>query len=188
MCNGIAVIVFQKDNQLRGFCTGISSHDELCKLDEDLRYGKIEPYRFELLYPCNLIYDRSSDLDGSIGIAKEQPSQKIWEIAFDVAKPFFMKHNLMQLQFANLRSTNLTNANLKGANMRGAYLMNACLKNANLTYANLKEADLRDANLINANLTGANLTDANLKGANLTDADLTGTNLKDADLTGTKGI
>ena len=150
MSNGIAILVFFKDGKLKGLCTGISSHDELCKLDEDLRYGKIEPYRFELLYPCDMRYDRSLNFYDGIGIAKEQPSQEIWETAFNVAKPFFMKHSLKQLQFANLRGTNLTNANLRGANLRDANLRDANLTNANLSDTNLRGADLKGANISGA--------------------------------------
>ncbi len=78
MSNEIAVLIYEKNNELKGLCTGISSHDELCKFDEELKYGKIEPYRFELLYPNNLIYDRGHDKLLNNGIVKEQPNQKIW--------------------------------------------------------------------------------------------------------------
>jgi hypothetical protein len=128
MCRGIAVIVYQKNGELKGLCTGISSHDKLCKQDEDLRFGKIEPYRFELLYPCNLTY-RSFDMHEGQGINKEQPKSKIWDVAFQIAKPFFIKHNKQQLQSAYLTRADLTGADLTGAN----------LTEANLTRADLTE-------------------------------------------------
>lgn len=187
MSNGIAIVVFLKNGQLNGLCNGITSHDELCKLDESLRYGETEPYRFELLYPCNLRYDRSLDLYDGIGLAKEQPTQEIWEVAFKVAKPFFMKHNLQQLQLADFRNANLTSANFKDANLRDANFRYAKIKNTNFTYANLIGADFRNANLINVNFKGANLKDtnfrdANLRGINLLYANLVGTDFQGANL------
>ena len=152
MCNGIAVIVYYENGNLKGLCTGISSHDELCKQNEELRYGKTEPYRFELLYPCNLTYDRSLDFHNGIGIMGEQPEQVIWDTAFQTAKTFFMKHTKQQLQYAFLIHMNLSEANLSEAN----------LSKANLSKANLSWADLSWANLSKANLSKANLSKANL--------------------------
>ncbi|MDP3013121.1 MAG: hypothetical protein Q8M92_02680, partial [Candidatus Subteraquimicrobiales bacterium] len=60
MCNGIAVLVWTENGRPKGLCKGTSSHDELAKENENLRLGKIEPYRFELLYPSNLVYDRGA--------------------------------------------------------------------------------------------------------------------------------
>ena len=62
MSNEIADLVFLKDGKLKGLCIDITSHDELCKLDESLHYSKIEPYRFELLYPCDLRYGRNKPI------------------------------------------------------------------------------------------------------------------------------
>jgi hypothetical protein len=145
MCNGIAVIVYEKDGVLQGLCTGISSHDELCKEVEELRYGEIEPYRFELLYPCNLTFDRKYDFKGILGINKEQPDKQIWDIALEVSKDFFAKHTREQLTFAYLRGADLEGADLEGADLIGA----------NLIDANLKGADLEGADLRGANLEGA---------------------------------
>jgi len=177
MCNGIAVLVYLKNGELKGLCTGISSHDELCKQDEELRYGKIEPYRFELLYPCNLIFDRVYNMDKGVGVANEQPEQAIWDEAFRVAKPYFIKHTKEQLQYAHLTHANLTSADLRYANLTGADLTDADLTDADLTGANLTDADIRHVNLTDAVLTGAVLTGADLRYANLT-----GANLTDADL------
>ena len=126
MCQGIAVIVYEKDGKLQGIATGISSHDELCKTVEELRYGKIEPYRFELLYPCNLTFDRAYNYKGECGLFKEQPKKEIWDIAFETAKNFFMMHNRTQLEKAylseaNLSRADLSEANLSEANLTGAY-------------------------------------------------------------------
>ena len=182
MCKGIAVIVYEKDGLLHGLCTGVSSHDELCKEVEELRYGKIEPCRFELLYPCNLTYDRSLDRHNGQGIAGEQPEPVLWEAAFQVANPFFMKHQKEQLQNAYLEGANLFRANLDGAKLEGANLEEANLEGANLDGANLFRANLDGANLEGANLYGANLFRANLEGANLEGANLEGANLKWANL------
>ena len=172
MCKGIAVIVFEKNGELKGLCSGISSHDELCKQDEELRYGKIEPYRFELLYPCNLTYDRSAGIENGQGINKEQPKKEIWDIAFQAAKEFFIKHTKEQLQFAYLSGADLSRANLSGADLSRANLTWADLTGANLTWANLTGADLSSANLYGADLSRANLTLANLTWANLNGANL----------------
>src|SRR3990170_3468179 len=174
MCNGIAVLVYLKNGELKGLCTGISSHDQLCKQDEELRYGKIEPYRFELLYPCNLIFDRVYNMDKGVGVANEQPEQAIWDEAFRVAKPYFIKHTKEQLQYAHLTHANLTSADLRYANLTGADLTDADLTDADLTGADLTGADLTGADLTDADLTGANLTDADIRHVNLTDAVLTG--------------
>ena len=147
MCNGIAVIIYERNGKLNGLCTGVSSHDELCKLDDDLRYGVIEPWRFELLYPQNLVYDRGYNKKTETGLFNEQPSQAIWDVADQVSKTYHMKHNKNQLRFATLR-------------------------NANLSYADLSDADLIDADLRNADLRNADLIDANLSGADLRNADL----------------
>jgi len=111
MCNGIAIIIYEKDNELKSLCTGISSHDKLCRLDDELRYGKIEPWRFELIYPCSLTYDRGHDKPLGMGVCGEQPEQKIWDIALKTAIPYIMKHQKNQLQRANLTYVNLTGAN-----------------------------------------------------------------------------
>ena len=164
MCNGIAILVYEKNGRLKGLCKGITSHDELCKEDEDLRLGHIEPYRFELLYPANIVFDRAANnLILTNGLFGEQPPREIWDVAFEIGKPFFFKHTKQQLQFANLRSANLTDANLTDANLTDANLMGADLMGANLMGANLT-----DANLMGADLRGANLRGANLMGANLT--------------------
>jgi len=181
MCNGIAILVWEKDNQIKGLCTGISSHDELAKLDEDLRYGKIEPYRFELLYPCNLTFDRST-LPSAMGIAKEQPPFHIWEKALSYLHIYAMKHTKQQLQKANLRYANLSNADLSNADLSNADLSNADLRYANLSNADLSNADLSNADLSNADLRYANLRDANLRYANLSGANLSGANISGADL------
>ena len=165
MCNGIAILVYEKNGRMKGLCTGVTSHDELCKQDEDLRLGKIEPYRFELYYPANIIFDRGwKTLPLADGLFGEQPPEKVFEVAFDVGKPWFFKHKLNQLYGANLIGANLTGANLRAANLEDA---------------NLEDANLIGANLIGANLIGANLEDANLTGANLRAANLIGANLKD---------
>jgi hypothetical protein len=174
MCKGIAVIVYEKDGELRGLCSGVSSHDDLCKEVEELRYGKIEPHRFELLYPCNLTFDRAHDFRGQCGIFSEQPKKEIWDVAFDISRSFFMTHALKQLESAYLTGANLTEATLRGADLTGANLTEATLRGADLTGAYLTRADLRGADLTRADLTGANLTGANLTGADLTGADLTG--------------
>jgi hypothetical protein len=97
MCKGIAVIVYEKDGELKGLCSGISSHDELCKQVEEIRYGDIEPYRFELLYPYNLTFDRAHTFIGAEGICSEQPKKEIWNVAFDISRAFVMKHTRKQL-------------------------------------------------------------------------------------------
>src|SRR3990172_5599792 len=117
MCNGIAVVIYEKDKELKSLCTGISSHDELCKLDEDLRYGKIEPWRFEILYPCSVVYDRGHKKPLGVGVCGEQPEQKIWDMAITTAAPYFMKHTIKQLQYANLRGADLRDANLSCATL-----------------------------------------------------------------------
>ena len=168
MCLGIAVLVFEENGRLKGLCNGTKHHDELCRENENLRLGKIEPYRFELYYPTNLVYDRGADsLPLAEGLQGEQPPLKVWDVAFNVARPFFMKHTKDQLECANLRGANLRGANLRGANLRGANLEDADLRGANLIGANLRVANLEDADLRGANLIGANLRGANLRGANL---------------------
>lgn len=132
MCNGIAVLVYEKDKELKGLCTGISSHDELCKLDDDLRYGKIEPYRFELLYPCNLVYDRGHNKPTELGICKEQPKKEIWDIAFEISSAYRMSHTKHQLMYAYLRGADLEGADLREANLEGADLRGADLEGAKL--------------------------------------------------------
>ena len=139
MCNGIAVLVYRKYGRLRGLCTGISSHDKLCKEDEALQYGKIEPYRFELLYPSNLVFDRGyKELPLGKGLCGEQPPREVWDVARSVSEPFIMKHSLKQLQYANLRGANLIGADLRGANLYGANLRGANLRSANLYGANME--------------------------------------------------
>ena len=170
MCNGIAVLVYEKEGELHGLCTGISSHDELCKEVEELRYGKIEPYRFELLYPCNLIFDRMHDFKGALGINKEQPDKSIWDMAFAVSKEFFMTHAPDQLTFAYLSGANLTYTDLTHTDLRGANLTCADLRGATLTYTGLTRANLTDADLTYTNLTGTNLTGADLTRANFKDS------------------
>jgi hypothetical protein len=133
-------LVYAKNGRLKGLCNGEKHHDVLCREDEDLRLGKIEPYRFELYYPANIVFDRgASSLPLADGLFGEQPPEKVFEVAFETGKPWFFKHKLDQLYAANLRCANLIGANLE------------------------------DANLIGANLIGANLEDANLEGANLED-------------------
>ena len=122
MCNGIAVLVYEKNGEIKGLCTGISSHDELCKLDDALRYGEIEPYRFELLYPYNLTYDRSAKNRLGGGIAKEQPPEIVWDVARSVSNFYNMRHTIKQLQNAYLVGANLHGANLTGANLHDADL------------------------------------------------------------------
>ncbi len=199
MCKGIAVIVYEKNGELKGICTGISSHDDLCKEVEELRYGQIEPYRFELLYPCNLTFDRSYNFVGMSGIAKEQPDTKLLDVAFHTAKPFFMKHTKQQMQNAYLSGANLSEADLSEANLIRANLIRADLSGANLIRADLIRANLSEANLIRAylseanliraylsgaNFSGANLSEAYLIRADLSGADLSGANLIRADLSG----
>jgi len=167
MCNGIAIIVYEKTGELKSLCTGTRSHDELCKLDEDIRYGKIEPWGFELLYPYSLVYDRGHSKKLETGICNEQPEQKIWDIAMQYIPMFGMKHTKQQLQYANLRGANLIDANLIDANLRGAYLEGANLRGAYLIDANLEGPYLQDAHLIDANLEGAYLEGANLESANI---------------------
>ena len=170
MCNGIAIVVWEKNGNIKGLCAGISSHDELCKLDDDLRYGVIEPYRFELLYPCNLVYDCGYDLKLTNGIFKEQPPYLIWEKAFEFVRQYVMKHALNQLQYADMRVTDMRGANMRGANMYGADM-----QNVNMSGADMRVADMRGANMNGVNLSGANLSGANLSGANLSCANLSGT-------------
>ena len=174
MCNGIAVLVWTENGRLKGLCTGEKHHDILCKENENLRLGKIEPYRFELYYPANLVYDRSASLPLAEGLFGEQPPREVWDVALSVAQPFFMKHNKSQLEFANLICANLIGADLGGADLRDANLIGANLIGADLRDANLRDANLRSANLRSANLIGANLRDANLRDANLIGANLEG--------------
>ncbi len=173
MSNGIAVLIYEKNNKLKGLCTGISSHDELCKLDEELKYGKIEPYRFELLYPNNLIYDRGYNKPLRNGIVKEQPDQKIWNVAFKVSNPYRMKHTIKQLQYAYFVNANLIDVNLSNADLSRSNFTGANLTEANLTGANLSETILLRVNFTKANLTGTNFSEANLTGSNFTNANLT---------------
>jgi uncharacterized protein YjbI with pentapeptide repeats len=85
---------------------------------------------------------------------------------------------------------NLEQANLQGVYLRRAYLKYADLSGADLRFANLIGADLRgEANLIGANLfQAADLSEANLHRANLSDADLSDADLSDAHLTDASGI
>jgi hypothetical protein len=123
MCNGIAVIVYEKHGRLKGLCTGISSHDELCKQDEELKYGRIEPYRFELLYPNNLVFDRgANNLPLGEGVCGEQPPLRVWNVARAVSEPYIMKHDKTQLQYADLSGADLFGANLRGADLSEADL------------------------------------------------------------------
>jgi len=92
---------------LKALCTGTSSHDELCKLDDDLRYGKIEPWRFELLYPFSIVYDRGHAKPLGTGICGEQPEQRVWDLVIQTATPYILKHTTRQLQYAYLRGANL---------------------------------------------------------------------------------
>src|SRR5574343_384987 len=148
MCNGIAVLVWEENGRLKGLCNGEKHHDILCKENENLRLGIIEPYRFELLYPANMVYDRGArSLPLANGCFGEQPPAEVWSVAFSVAQPFFMQHSTEQLEGANLKGANLKGANLKGANLEGA----------NIIRANLEGAILEGANLYCANLKGANL-------------------------------
>ena len=70
---------------------------------------------------CNgiaiLVWEENGRLKGLCN--GEQPPQKVWDVAFSVAKPFFMKHGKKQLQYANLIGANLRDANLRGAIKRG---------------------------------------------------------------------
>ena len=180
MCNGIAILVYEKNGRLKGLCNGEKHHDVLCREDEDLRLGKIEPYRFELYYPANIVFDRgASSLPLADGLFGEQPPQKVFDVAFEAGKPWFFKHKLDQLYAANLRRADLIGANLIGADLEDANLRRANLMGANLGDANLRRANLEDANLISANLIGANLMGANLISANLEDANLENANLED---------
>jgi len=133
MCNGIAVLVWEENGRLKGLCNGEKHHDILCKENENLRLGKIEPYRFELLYPANLVYDRGAkSLPLANGLFGEQPPREVWDVALSVAQPYFMKHTKEQLEYANLRGANLRLANLMDANLRGANLRGSNLRDANL--------------------------------------------------------
>ena len=133
MCNGIAILVYEKNGRLKGLCNGEKHHDVLCREDEDLRLGKIEPYRFELYYPANIVFDRgASSLPLADGLFGEQPPEKVFEVAFETGKPWFFKHKLDQLYGANLMGANLISANLRRANLRHANLISANLENANL--------------------------------------------------------
>ena len=170
MCNGIAILVYEKNGRLKGLCNGEKSHDVLCREDEDLRLGKIEPYRFELYYPASIVFDRgASSLPLAEGLFGEQPPQEVFDVAFEVGKPWFFKHKLDQLYGADLSGADLIGADLIGANLR----------RADLEYADLEDADLEDADLRHANLIGADLRHANLIGANLEDANLEDANLTD---------
>lgn len=131
MCNGIAILVWEKCAQIKGLCTGITSHDELAKMDEELKYGEIEPYRFELLYPYLLTYDRSANILNT-GLFNEQPPSLIIEKAMSYVMQYGMKHTIQQLQKANLRGANLGRANLEEAYLEGANLEEANLEGANL--------------------------------------------------------
>jgi len=183
MCNGIAILVWEENGRIKTLCNGEKSHDVLCKENENLRLGKIEPYRFELYYPCSVVFDRSSrKLPLLSGLCGEQPPEKIFNAALEAGRPFFMKHDKKQLEHANLESANLKGANLESTDLRSANLIDADLRSANLIDANLECADLRSADLISANLTGANLKDANLRYADLRGANLESANLIDADL------
>ena len=164
MCNGIAVLVWTENGRLKGLCNGETSHDILCQKNEQLRLGKIEPYRFELLYPCNLVYDRGHNkLPLGEGLFGEQPPTEVWNVALSHAKPYFMKHEKKQLQFANLCRMKLEKADLSGADLRLADLRWADLRLADLSGADLREADLNVADLREADLNGADLRMANLK-------------------------
>jgi hypothetical protein len=185
MCNGIAILVYEKNGRLKGLCNGERHHDVLCKEDEELRLGKIEPYRFELYYPANIVFDRGAPNQPlASGLFGEQPPEKVFDVAFEVGRPFFFKHKLDQLYAANLRHADLEDANLIGADLRHANLIGANLRHANLIGANLIGANLEDANLEDANLIGADLRHANLIGADLRHANLRRANLRRADLSG----
>ena len=142
MCNGIAILVYEKNGRLKGLCNGERHHDVLCKEDEELRLGKIEPYRFELYYPANIVFDwgaPNQPLAG--GLFGEQPPGEVWDVAFEIGRPFFMKHRPDQLYAANLEDANLEDADLEDANLRRANLEDANLRRANLEGANLRRAD-----------------------------------------------
>ena len=188
MCEGIAILVYEKNGRLKGLCNGEKSHDVLCREDEDLRLGKIEPYRFELYYPTSIVFDRgASSLPLAEGLFGEQPPEKVFDVAFEVGKPWFFKHKLDQLYGANLsgadlRHADLEDADLEDANLEDANLRRANLEDANLIGANLSGADVRHADLEDADLDGADLRRADLSGADLSGADLSGADLEDADL------
>lgn len=97
----------------------------------------------------------------------------------------------VNLQQSNLYRANLIDANLENANLKGAVLSAANLKGANLTWANLCGAILNAANLYGTNLTHAdlrcaNLFLANLQQANLCGANFDGANLREAEFSGNK--
>lgn len=189
MCSGIGVIVYEKDNELKGLCNGITSHDALCKLDTELKYGKIEPYRFELLYPNNLVYDRGHNKPLGNGLFKEQPEQKIWDKAYEVSNPYRMKHTIKQLQYATLFGIDLSGVTFEGLNFEGANFSEANLYETNFSEANLSGVNFSRANLsrtifIKANLEGVNFYKANLSEANLYETNLSGANFSEADLSG----
>jgi len=58
----------------------------------------------------------------------EQPPEKVFDVAFEVGKPWFFKHKLDQLYAANLEDANLRRANLIGANLEDANLRRANLE------------------------------------------------------------
>jgi hypothetical protein len=185
MCNGIAVLVFEENGRLKGLCNGTKHHDELCRENENLRLGKIEPYRFELYYPCNIVYDRGANsLPLAEGLMGEQPPREVWDVAFSVAEPFFMKHGLDQLEYANLMGSNLIGSNLSGSNLMGSNLIGSNLSGSNLMGSNLIGSNLSGSNLRGANLIGSNLSGSNLSGANLICSNLSGSNLSGANLSG----
>ena len=140
ICNGIAILVYEKNGRLKGLCNGEKHHDILCKQDEDLRLGKIEPYRFELYYPASIVFDRGARVNTlANGLFGEQPPVEVWDVAFEVGRPFFLKHKPDQLEFANLEGANLEGANLRRANLEFANLIGANLEDANLRRANLED-------------------------------------------------
>jgi hypothetical protein len=113
MCNGIAVLVWKENERIMGACSGISSHDELAHTIPILAEGDIEPYRFELLYPQSLVYDRSCNLSLGTGLFHEQPPDEIWKKASNVSEKYNRKHTQKQLQFAYLRGADLEGADLE---------------------------------------------------------------------------
>jgi Pentapeptide repeats (8 copies) len=92
------------------------------------------------------------------------------QILVDDSNLIKRRHNIVNLNLADLSDAVLVEADLSGAVLNRADQIGADLSGADLSRAELIGTDLQLANLRTADLTEANLSGADLSGANLTDA------------------
>ena len=87
MTNGIAVIVHEYGNYIRGICNGTSSHQSL-RIASGLE-DEEAVYEFELHYPNKLIY--TMEPKGGVSI-NSLPFDEIEAVAKNVSEEFHLKH------------------------------------------------------------------------------------------------